>query len=310
VHLGPLSDLGPLSEGVSLAEHTSFGIGGPAALFIEAGTAAELSRILAAADEEGIETLVLGGGTNLLVSDEGYDGLVVKLELGGLEIDRARGEVTVGAGVPTAELVSRLVEEGLGGLQFASGLPGTVGGAIAGNAGCFGHSLSDRLVRARVVEPTGRERAIDDPGWFGFDYRFSALRTMGAVLVEATFALEEGERRALEAAAAGYLEVRASKHPARAVRTAGSYFKNLEPLEPGGRRRAAGALLDQAGAHGLAVGDAAVFERHANIIVNRGAARARDVLALAAKMKRLVAERFGETLEEEVRFIGARPEGI
>ena len=107
--------------------------------------------------------------------------------------------------------------------------------------------------------------------------------------------------------AGGYLEVRREKHPAKGVRTAGSYFKNLPPLTPGGRRRAAGALLDQAGAHGLTVGDAAVFERHANVIINKGEARATDVLELASIMKDKVKKRFGVELEEEVRFVGRRP---
>ncbi len=257
-----------------------------------------------------LKTLILGGGTNLLVSDEGFDGLAIRLTMDAIEIDRSQARVRVGASIPTNRLVEATLEAGLTGLEFAAGLPGTVGGAVAGNAGCFGHTLSEFLVGAMIVEQNGALDEITNLDRFGFQYRCCRLVQSGAVLTDVIFGLETGDPASSQKEAEKCLAVRVEKHPTRETHTAGSYFKNLPPDEPGGLRRAAGALLDQAGVHGLSVGDAAVFERHANIIVNRGRAAARDVLTLAAEMKRRVLEQFGVELEEEVRFVGRRPENL
>jgi len=246
----------------------------------------------------------LGGGTNLLVSDSGFAGLVIKTSFSFVHIDETEAFVRVGASVPSAVLVDRLIGEEWGGLEFAAGLPGTIGGAVAGNAGCFGHQIGELLINATVVDRTGLVTTIDDPGWFGFDYRDSQLLSTGAFLVDANFAVQKESRADLASRAGRYVSVRRQKHPAPGTRTAGSYFKNLPPEEPGGQRRAAGALLDQVGAKSLRVGDAAVFERHANIVVNRGEATAKDVLALTAEMRRRVYEQFGEELTPEVHFVG------
>ncbi len=298
---------GRVRENVPLAPFTSFHIGGPAALFAEAGTAATVGALLRGARECGIPHLILGGGTNLLISDDGFEGLAIRLALRDLAIDPERRTVTVEAGVPTADLVARTLSLGLGGLEFAAGLPGTIGGGLSGNAGCFGSCLSDRLERATVVSPEGALVEITDPAWFAFAYRHSSVLENDYVIADATLGLTPGEREPLEETASRHLGLRREKHPPKGAFTAGSYFKNLPPLEPGGRRRAAGLLLDQVGARDLRVGDAAVFERHANIIVNRGAATAAEVLALADEMRRRVAERFRIELVPEVRFIGPPP---
>jgi len=161
-----------------------------------------------------------------------------------------------------------------------------------------------------VISPRGEILRIDHPAWFSFGYRHSRVLENGFVIAEATFGLPPGERAQLEAVASKHLALRRQKHPAKGTFTAGSYFKNLPPLKPGGRRRAAGLLLDQVGARDLTVGDAAVFERHANIVINRGRAGAADVLTLAREMKRRVLERFGIDLVPEVRFVGERPKSL
>lgn len=276
-------------------------------MFVEVTSKDELSRTLAAREKLGIDTLVLGGGTNVLVSDDGFGGLVIRLNLSQMEIDRENCLVRVGAGVSTSLLVEKVVEAGLKGLEFAAGLPGTVGGAIAGNAGCFGHALSDFLGSAEIVEPDGAMRMISDMTWFDFSYRKSRFLSGGDVLAEATFKLEPGDPEEMRREADEYVAVRVRKHPPEGVLTAGSYFKNLPPDQPGGPRQAAGALLDQVGAKELSVGDASVFEHHANIVINRGGASARDVLSLAREMARRVRERFSVELVEEVRFVGPRP---
>ncbi|MCP4605947.1 MAG: UDP-N-acetylmuramate dehydrogenase [Proteobacteria bacterium] len=297
----------PVREDVSFARYTSFNIGGPAAFFVNITERHALAKTVTTAKTLGLETLVLGGGTNLLISDDGFDGLVIRIDFRGIHIDSVNCTVRVGSGVSTSRLVETLIDAGLGGLVFAAGLPGTIGGAIAGNAGCFGHNLSDFMESAEVVEPDGKIHRITNPDWFCFQYRRSHLIDSGAVLTEVTFKLEPKDKDSLQTEAAKYLAVRAERHPSKGEFTAGSYFKNLPPVKLEGPRRAAGELLDQAGVHGLSVGDAAVFERHANIIINRSKATARDVLTLAAEMKRRVYKRFGVELTEEVRFVGKRP---
>jgi UDP-N-acetylmuramate dehydrogenase len=296
-----------VQKGINLSLHTSFGIGGPASMFVEVPSADALKSTLAAAEKLRLSTLVLGGGTNLLVSDEGFDGLVIRLNLNHITVDETNHRVRVGASASTSQLVEQLVESGWGGLEFAAGLPGTIGGGIAGNAGCFGHTLSEFLVQATIIESDGTIHRITDRDWFRFQYRHSKLQSAGVVLAEATFTVTPDDSKKLKDESDKYLAVRAEKHPRRGIRTAGSYFKNLPPEKEGGMHRAAGALLDQVGARDLSVGDAAVFERHANIIINKGQATASDVLTLAKKMKTRVHDRFGITLTEEVRFIGKRP---
>jgi len=293
-----------VAEGAALSAHTSFRIGGPAAMLARASRVEQIAEALAIASRAEIPALVLGGGTNLLVSDGGFDGLALCVELDGISIDVGGRSVTAGAGVPTAALVERLVSEGFAGLEFAAGLPGTIGGAISGNAGCFGGAMGDRLKAATLVARDGAILEVRDPSWFAFGYRCSRIVKTGAVIARATFAVEPGDRARLEEIAAERVAARREKHPAPGVRTAGSYFKNLPPESPGGMRRAAGALLDQVGAKAMRVGDAAVFERHANIIVNVGSASAKDVLALAERMRAAVRDRFGVELEPEVRFVG------
>ncbi len=295
---------------INLSLHTSFGIGGPASMFVEVPSADALKSTLAAVGKLRLNTLILGGGTNLLVSDEGFDGLVIRLNLNHITVDETNHRVRVGASASTSQLVEQLVESGWGGLEFAAGLPGTIGGGIAGNAGCFGHTLSEFLVQATVIEPDGTLHHITDRDWFRFQYRHSKLQSAGVVLAEATFTVTPDDPNKLKDETDKYLAVRAEKHPRKGIQTAGSYFKNLPPEKKGGLHRAAGALLDQVGARNLSVGDAAVFERHANIIINKGQATARDVLTLAKKMKSRVHDRFGITLTEEVRFIGKRPANL
>jgi UDP-N-acetylmuramate dehydrogenase len=294
-------------EDVPLALHTSFRIGGPAALFAEVTTVSELSRLLAAARSMGVETLVLGGGTNVLASDEGFAGLVIRMAFCDVAIDAASGRVRAGAGASSADLVERTIDASLKGLEFAAGLPGSVGGAVAGNAGCYGGAFGDRVVSATIVEPDGSVVELTNAAAFGFRYRGSGLADRGAVIAETVLALEHGDRAELEEIAARHVATRKDRHPPRTLPCAGSYFKNLPPAEPGGQRVAAGALLDAVGAKNLVVGDAGVFERHANIVVNRGRATAGDVLALTAEMARRVKERFCVELAPEVRFVGKRP---
>ncbi len=292
-----------LREDVLLSEHTTFRIGGPARYFCEVTEGRQLAAALAVARDEGLERLVLGGGSNLLVLDGGFDGLVIANRMQGIEGDGTR--VKVAAGESYHGLVERLADEGLAGLGFAAGVPGSVGGAVFGNAGCYGQAIGDRLDQVILLDPDGGGRRAVTPDELDLGYRRSALPGNGAVVEAITLRLERGEPEVLRAEIDELLAVRETKHPVD-IPSAGSYFKNLPPQEPGGRRVAAGLLLDQVGCKGLKVGGAAVFERHANILVNPGGASAEDVLALADEMKRRVLGRFGVRLEEEVRRVGIR----
>jgi len=215
--------------GVPLGELTSFGIGGPAAALAEVSDARALGRAIGIASAAGLEVLVLGGGTNILASDDGFDGLVIRPSLRGISVAEDGRSVTAGASVPASLLVDHLVERGLCGLEFAAGLPGTVGGAIAGNAGCFGCTFGERLLAATVVDRAGRSIRVDDPADFGFEYRGSSVATAGWIVAEVTLEIAPGDRTALAATAQGHKETRRQKHPAAGSRTAGSYFKNLPP---------------------------------------------------------------------------------
>jgi len=292
-----------LRRDVPLREHTSFAVGGPARLFVESGASSVVAGCLAAAVDGGERILFLGGGTNLLVSDAGFDGVVVKPAFDGLELHPEEGQVVAGASIPAARLVDELVDRGLGGLEFAAGLPGTVGGAVAGNAGCFGSTFGDRLLWAEVITGAGEVARVERDA-LGFCYRRSEIAARGWLVSRVCFVVEEADRGDLLEIADGHKATRRERHPAPTRKTAGSYFKNLPPLEPGGRRRAAGQLLDAVGAKEMRVGDATVFEKHANIIVNAGSATAAQILQLAGEMAARVEDRFGVILEPEVRFVG------
>jgi UDP-N-acetylmuramate dehydrogenase len=297
-----------------LRHHTTFRIGGPVDFFYAATTAGELEAALRAARELGVPVFLLGGGSNLLVSDEGFRGLVVRNAIETLEFDGTA--VHVGAGHDFLELIYRCRDRGLAGLEFAAGIPGSVGGAIYGNAGCYGKDIGSFTIECTHATPDGSGVETRPASWYQFAYRDSRLKRDPRVLLSALLRLERGDPAASQKEIDEKLEVRRVKHPQwRIEPTAGSYFKNLPPdwqmpgakHSPGTRRVPAGQLLDECGCRGLRVGDAMVFAKHANIIVNAGHATARDVLALAAEMKRRVRERFGVELEEEVMFLGERP---
>lgn len=297
-----------------LRHHTTFHIGGPADYFFTAGTSDALVAALHAGHQAGVPVFLLGGGSNLLVSDDGFRGLVVRNACERVEFDGTA--VMAECGADFLDLIHRCRDAGLSGLEFAAGIPGSVGGAIYGNAGCYGKDIGSYTIECTVCDPDGANVRTHPAAWFEFGYRTSRLKREPRVLISCLLQLERGDRAAIRREIDGKLEIRRVKHPQwRVEPTAGSYFKNLPPdwrmpgakLSPGTHRVAAGQLLDEVGCRGLRVGDAVVFEKHANIIVNAGHATAREVLELAEVMKARVRERFGVELEEEVMYLGPRP---
>ena len=305
---------GGLRTGESMRHHTTFRIGGAAEYFFAARTPEQLATALRTARDLALPVFLLGGGSNLLVSDDGFRGLVVHNAIDAIEFDGS--VVQVGCGHDYLELIRRCRERSIAGLAYAAGIPGSVGGAIYGNAGCYGQDIGSRTIECTTASFDGAVIETRPGSWFEFAYRDSRLKREPRVLLTALIRLEAGDGEAIQREIDEKLEIRRVKHPQwRVEPTAGSYFKNLPPdwqmpgakHSPGTRRVPAGQLLDECGCRGLRAGDAIVYEKHANIIVNAGHASARDVLALAEEMQRRVRERFSVTLEEEVMFLGERP---
>lgn len=278
----------------ALAEFTSFRIGGPADLFINVETEAELMIAMSAAHRAGVKAFCLGHGTNLLVSDRGIRGLVIRLGDGFNRISIDGLKVTAGAGVDFGELVEAVVDRGLEGLEFGEGIPGTVGGGLVMNAGAFGGEIAKVVTLVHGVTGEGEARALTKEE-VNFAYRRTELPP-NFVISRVDFELHHGDRDALKKKVMELRTKRASRQP-RGVPNAGSIFKN----PPG---NFAGRLLEAAGMKSHRIGGAAFSEQHANFIVNLGSARADEVRALIEMARNKVKENSGVTLETEVRLVG------
>lgn len=289
-------------RGVPLSRHTTFRIGGPAAAFYEAGSAEEVAEASWKAEGQGLPWQVIGHGSNILASDEGYQGAVIVYRDERPPSLGHDGTVTASGGLSLAKLISFMAESGKGGLTDLAGIPGTVGGAIAGNAGAYGTAVSDRVLSLLILDRNGSmRRAYRDD--LSFSYRSSSIKENGFVVLEATFAADDSDPADLKRRIGERLADRANKHPdPREVQTAGSFFKN--PAGDDGRRIPAGRLLEEAGCLGLKVGLARPWHCHANIIVADEGAKARHVRELSERMKEFVGEKFGIELSREVILLG------
>jgi len=283
------------SENVPLSAMSSFGIGGPADLFFEARTESELEAAVSLAVTERFPFYVIGGGNNLLFDDAGYRGIIIRNRLEGLVRQENRMSVLSGTGLPC--ILREALDASLCGLEFLAGIPGTLGGAIYGNAGAYGWSIGEVLETATILRPGGERKTLSRDE-LGFGYRDSVLKKTGGIVLSATLLCSPGDSVQSEAKIRDILEKRRTKHPPLGTACAGSYFKNS--CSATGERIAAGKLLELAGAKGLAVGDAAVYDEHCNFIINKGNAKSSDVLALAEELRDKVYKAFGIRLEEEV----------
>ena len=294
----------PLRRGVSLRRQSTFRIGGKADYFFAAGSARELVDGLRFARDRGISHYVIGAGTNILFDDDGFRGLIIRNEVRGIERESGGTRVRVRTGTPLGDLVAFCLEVGLEGLEFAAGIPGTVGGAVYGNAGAWGSSVGQRLVKGVLLDESGRELS-EGNGFFRFGYRQSSLKTRHLTVLEAVFELRAGDRSLIKARLEENLAKRKAPCPSEKMAYCGSFFKN--PVLPDGTKLAAGRLLEKVGAKELRFGGAAVYSGHANFIVNLGHAKSSDILNLAREMRSRVEREFGITLEEEVVRLPARP---
>ncbi|MDD3805403.1 MAG: UDP-N-acetylmuramate dehydrogenase [bacterium] len=278
-----------------LSAHLTMRVGGPAALFCEPESENDLALLLRLLREEEVAVAIIGGGSNLLALDEGYEGCVIHIGSNLASFIIKGTSVNAGAGLSLSRLVSITAAQGLSGLEFAVGICGSLGGAVVMNAGTPQGNLGMLIRRARSVDLDGSRR-VWEHGDLIFDYRYSSFQDSDVIITGAELELMEGDRaeimKAIEHFRAGRKAAQPMGYPC-----AGSIFKN----PPGDY---AGRLLEMAELKGLRIGGAVVSEVHANFIINTGKATAADITFLMQEMSRRVCERFGIILEPEIRFIG------
>jgi UDP-N-acetylenolpyruvoylglucosamine reductase len=284
---------------------TTVRTGGPADWFARPDTEERLVELLAWAEGEGLTIGLVGSGSNLLVADEGFRGLAIKLDGELAAIEREGERLLCGGGARLPSAAAKAAGWGLSGLEFGINIPGTAGGAVKMNANAYGGQLAEVLEWVDVCTAAGSERRA--PEALGFAYRSSNIGT-AEVVARACFRLTPSDPEAVRATLAGMRERRREAQPS-GIKTFGSTFKNPEGTAAEGRT--AGQLLEAAGCRGLRVGGARFSEKHANFVENEGAATTADVLELMAEGRRRVHERFGVVLEPEVQQLGevGRPEG-
>lgn len=286
---------GAVLKNENLARFTSFRLGGPADYLLIPPDLDNLKLLLQQAKSQNIPIHLLGGGSNLLIADSGVRGWVIKIGrlLGSLQ--RIENHITVGAGVFLNQLIKKTISYGLSGLERLYGIPGTVGGAIAQNAGAFDASISDCLVSITLMDETGSVRGYPRDK-LDFSYRSGPLGKGHQVIVEAVFQLKPDKPELLEQTIKNIIRQRKEKLPVSKP-TAGCIFKN--PLQ-----NQAGKLIDLAGMKGFTVGGAMVSPKHANFIINTGSAQANDVYQLMNLIQEKVKDQFGVFLEPEVKLWG------
>lgn len=290
--------------GALLENYTTFRLGGPCRFLLECQTPEDLISSVKDLHNNDIPFILIGGGSNLVVSDDGIDCAVIRYMTSSPIIERDCNDVIVSGSSQLDALASYCVEEGLEGLNYTTGIPGTVGGAVVGNAGAWGKQVGDVLKSVTLIDPKGKQKDVGQD-YCGFQYRHSKLKETGDILLSVRFSLTPGDPVLLSRERADLLIKRAEKHPNLSTHPcAGSFFRNIEPTSKADRRQAAGWFLQEAGAKDLRVGGALIFEKHANIIVKGPGCNAQNVYDLSQKMIGLVREKFGFELVREVRFVG------
>lgn len=275
-----------------MKKHTSYGVGGLARCYVEVDNLYTLNEIVTYAKAQKIPFKILGNGTNVLVSDKGYNGIVictVKLN----DMFFVRDEIRAMAGASLFKLIKFAKEHRLGGLEALSGIPATIGGAIVMNAGAFGHNISDKLTTVETLCDGKIKKYYKEE--CRFNYRGSRFVGKKEVIVSASFRLKETDREIIASGIKSFSELRSSIQPSG--KSCGSVFKNPKP-------ETAGRLVDKAGLKGFAIGGASVSERHGNFITTNGNATANDVYELIQHIKKKIQKEFGIELKEEVEFVG------
>ena len=301
-----------LEKDYLLSKLTTLRIGGPAKFFVTAKTQEELIEAIQYARKKQINYLIIGGGSNLLVSDDGTNSLVINNKTSGIK--QARGNLVVKSGTPLQELVDCTIEHGLWGLHKLTGIPGTVGGAVFGNAGAYGQTISDYITQVLILDSFQNLQFLYK-NQCGFNYRDSSFKKNKYVILEIYFQLKTADPKVLAKEAVDIISQRILKYP-KETKCPGSFFKNIlvETLPekivskipkdkiPFGKINA-GYLLEEVGAKGQRQNEIEIAPYHANLFINRGNGNAKDFYNLAKKYHQKVKEKFGITLEPEVQLI-------
>ena len=287
-----------IKQNEPLSKHTTFAIGGPAKYFATVKTKEEVLEAIGFAESKKLPFFVLGGGSNILINDGGYDGLIIKIQIGGVKVDEDM--ITAGAGVLLSQLMNESANKGLSGLEWAAGIPGTIGGAVNGNAGAYGCSVSESVDEITVL-------AEEDKKWkekrysnkeCGFEYRKSKFKHLAnrEIILEIILKLQKSDVEKVRGEIRNTILQRKGKIPAQP--SAGCVFKNIK--KDGQLVAAVGKLVEECGLKGVKSGNAEIPHLHGNYVVNLGGAKAEDVLKLINLSKQKVKERFNLELEEEI----------
>ena len=282
-----------VQENVSLAGYTTFRIGGPADVLVQAGEEEQLEKVLAWCRESGRPWILLGRGSNVLVDDAGFRGTVILLDGTLAQIEVRGDQITAGAGASLARIARTALEHELTGVEYAAGIPGTLGGAVYMNAGAYGGEIGRTVSSIRYLDKEGIHEI--GPEEAGFEYRSSRFMRENAIVLGAEMTLQPGDRQAIMDRMQELAEQRKSKQPLE-YPSAGSMFKRPEGFF-------AGKLIQDAGLAGYSVGGAQVSEKHCGFVINRGNATAEDVRELVRQVADRVEQTFGVRLEPEVRYL-------
>ena len=284
-----------LKQDVLLKNYTTFKIGGKAKYFYKAKTKEELIKAVKAAKKLKLPFFILGGGSNLLVSDKGFDGLVINFKFSTFNFQN--NKIFCEAGTPFALIVSEARQQSLTGVEWCIGIPGTVGGAIRGNAGAFGESIGNIIKQVEVFNSEKEKIENYSQKDAGFAYRESIFKKRPElVILSAELELKIGNKKEIQKKMKEYLDYRKNSQPLE-FPSAGSIFKNPSDIS-------AGQFIDQCGLKGKRIGNVEISKKHANFIINLGDGKAKDVLKLINLMKKQVKDKFNIQLEEEIQYVG------
>lgn len=302
---------------ILLKQFTTFQIGGPAEYFVEISNIDELKETIQKAKELNKPIFILGGGSNLLISDSGFEGVVARIKMVGVEIveDKEKVNMKVLSGTPLAMILQKAVEIGATGLEWAAGIPGTVGGAVVGNSGAYGQSMGNYVKKVSALELKDMTIRQFSQNECLFSYRDSIFKKNDTVILSAELELLKGNKDLIRQKVSEYIKERKEKTPP--YPSAGCIFKNI-PIDQlssnqlkqipeekiKGGKVPVGYLIDQCGLKGKRIGDAQISEMHANFIINLGNATAAEVYKLINLCKEAVFNKFGLKLEEEIRYVG------
>lgn len=289
-----------IKQNEPMKNHTTFKIGGPADFFIKVTSIKELKLIMEFAKDENIPITIVGNGSNLLVTDKGIRGLVIKLELKGIKInekDKEHIEIVVDSGVPMGLLAQKLSKAGMTGFEELSGIPGTIGGAILMDAGAYGREIKDIVIEVTTLDPNGDLKTFSNEQ-SEFSYRKSKFSNSNYIILQTKLALKKGNKDEIKQKMNELAKSRKEKQPIE-YPNAGSTFKRGDDF-------ITAKLIDEAGLKGYSIGGAKISEKHAGFIINTGNATAQDVLDLVKYAKEKVYEKFGKKIELEIKILGEK----